>query len=183
MLFTSPNKRPHKLCLNAAKSFFNLDIILIVFTFIFTQQIYAITLTTTLPMRLFAQKADLDQKTHTGRYSGDVALHQGNNHLRAARAITKTDQQNQFIKAIAYGDAQKQVHFWSKADPEKPVIHAFADKIRYLPNQHTIELIGHARVKQGKNTFIAPYIHYDIKKEQVTSHANGKSLIHILFYP
>lgn len=151
--------------------------------FLLTPFLYAATMDGQLPMRLFAQKADLNQQTHTGEYTGDVKLHQGDHHLSAARVITKTNSKNKMIEAFAYGNEQKPVHFWTKTDPEKPFIHAYANEIRYFPEQHLIELIGHARIYQAKNAFLAPYIRYDIQREHVLSQAKGKTRIHILFYP
>lgn len=131
------------------------------------------------PVYLQAGTASLNQLTHEGIYTNHVKLDQGNMHLRAAYAVIKGDTKNQLIYAMAQGKATQQAHIWTLTDADKPPFHAYADTIHYYPQEHRVELIGHAQIKQGANQFNAPEIHYDtIKQHLITKqHKNERTTI------
>lgn len=132
---------------------------------------------------LSADSADLNQQTHRGEYIGNVEFDQGTSHLRAARAITEGDQQNKLILAIAFGDDKEQAHFWTQTAQDKPLLHAYANMIRYYPERHLVELIGNARVTQGDNSFSGPKISYDTEKQHVISKGDRKNRTTIVIHP
>lgn len=134
-------------------------------------------------MHVQADSADLNQQNHKGIYIGNVELIQGTTNLNAAKAITKGNEKNQLILAIAKGNKEKQAHYWTITDPKKPPFHAYADTIRYYPLRHVIELIGNARVEQGNDSFSAAKISYDTIKQHVLSHGDGKQRITIIYHP
>lgn len=134
-------------------------------------------------MHVMADSADLNQQAHKGIYVGNVELIQGSTNLRAAQAITEGNEKNQLVLATARGDKKKQAHYWTITDPKKPPLHAYADTIRYHPTRHLIELIGHARVEQGNDSFAAAKISYDTLKQHVLSHGDGKERITIIYHP
>lgn len=134
-------------------------------------------------MELSADTADLSQETHRGEYQGNVTLDQGTTHLRATRAVTEGNQQNKLEVAIAEGDKGNQAHYWTQTALDKPLLHAYADTIRYYPDKHLIELIGHARVEQGDNSFSAPKISYDTLKQHVLSQRDSTSRTLIIIHP
>ena len=132
---------------------------------------------------LSANSADLDQKTHHGQYVGNVELNQGTTHLRAAKASTDTDEHHQLITAIAYGDKTDRAHYWTQTAEDKPLMHAYADIIRYFPEQHRIELEGHAEVIQGHDSLSAAKICYDTLKQRVITQNNKQLRTMIIFHP
>jgi len=134
-------------------------------------------------LELSADSADLNQQTHRGEFLGNVQLDQGTTHLRATKALTEGSEKNKLVAAVAIGDAQTQAHYWTQTAIDKPLLHAYADTIRYYPDKHLIELIGNARVEQGKNSFVAPKISYDTLKQHVLSSNDGKSRTTIILHP
>lgn len=134
-------------------------------------------------LQLSADSADLNQQTHRGEYIGRVELDQGSTHLRASKAITDGNEQNKLVLATALGDSKNQAHFWTQTAIDKPLLHAYADTIRYYPERHVIELIGNARVEQGGNSFSAPKITYDTLAQHVISDNNGKQRTTIIIHP
>lgn len=134
-------------------------------------------------MELSADSADLNQQTHRGEFVGNVQLDQGTTHLRATKAITEGSPQNKLVAAVALGDAQSQAHYWTQTAADKPLLHAYADTIRYYPDKHLIQLIGNARVEQGNNSFVAPQITYDTLKQHVLSSNDGKQRTTIILHP
>lgn len=134
-------------------------------------------------LELLADSADLNQQTHRGEYTGNVQLDQGTSHLRAANAVTEGSAQNKLVLAIAKGEGKEQAHFWTLTELNKPPLHAYADEIRYHPDNHLIELIGNARVVQGDNSFSASKISYDTLKQHVVSKSDGKTRTTIIIHP
>ncbi len=134
-------------------------------------------------MTLQAHSADLNHQSHLGIYSGDVQLDQGSTHIRAAEAITEGNEKNQLVKAIIKGNPKAQAHYWALTTADKPPMHAFADIINYYPDRHLIELIGHARVEQGADSFSAPSISYDTLNQHVISKSDGKERTTIIIHP
>jgi lipopolysaccharide export system protein LptA len=132
---------------------------------------------------LSADTANLDQQTHRGEYTGHVEFNQGTSHLRAAKAITQGSPQNKLILAIALGNKDNQAHYWTQTEADKPLLHAYADKICYYPERHLIELMGHAHVSQGDNSFSGPKISYDTEKQHVISKGKGKNRTLIIIHP
>jgi lipopolysaccharide export system protein LptA len=116
-----------------------------------------------------AGSADINQQTHEGIYLNQVELDQGSTHIRASEATTHTDEKNKLVVAIIKGNATEQAHYWALPSTDKPEVHAYADTIKYYPERHFIELIGHARVEQGDNSFSAPRIRYDMIAQHVQS--------------
>ncbi len=132
-------------------------------------------------VELSANFADLNQQTHQGAYEGNVQLDQGTTHLRASNANTKGNKQNKLVFAVACGDKFHQAHYWAQTDKDKPLLHAYADIMKYYPNQHLIVLIGNAKVLQGSNSFAAPKISYDTLHQHIVSNSKGR--VTIIIHP
>lgn len=127
-------------------------------------------------MQMRANSADLNHQAHRGIYHGHVEVDQGTTHIRANHAITEWDLKNQLQKATLQGDSKTQAHYWSQLNPDKPLLHAYADTMLYYPKQHLIELLGHARVEQGQDQFAAAYIRYDLEHHHVSSKKMGNEI-------
>ena len=134
-------------------------------------------------MRLQADSADLDQQSHQGLYIGDVQFDQGETQLSAAKAITEGNEKNQLTQATIEGNKKSQAHYWTLTALDKPPLHAYADVIHYYPDRHLIQLIGHARVQQGNDSFAAPEISYDTERQHVMSKTDGKTRTTIIIHP
>lgn len=137
----------------------------------------------TQEMHVQAGSADINQQTHQGIYLDNVELDQGSTHIRAAEATTLADKQNRLILAVIKGKPGQQAHYWTLTAIDKPPVHAYADIIKYHPERHLIELIGHARVEQGNNSFTAPKIRYDTLAQHVESSSDGTARTTIIFHP
>ena len=159
------------------------SILWILLTLLITNLCFALPDDRNQTMQFSADSADLDQQVHRGIYTGNVQLDQGTTHIRSAQAITEGNSNNQLLKAILKGNQESQAHYWTLTATEKPPLHAFADTIYYYPERHTIELIGHARVEQGNDSFSAPNINYDTLQQHVTSNSNGKERTTIIIHP
>lgn len=134
-------------------------------------------------MQLSANSAELIQAQHLGIYTGNVQMDQGSTHLRAAQAKTKGNQENKLIEAIATGTRHEPAHYWTTTTPDKPPLHAYANKICYYPEQHLIKLIGEAHIQQGNDSFSAPEIIYDTLHQHVLTKSRGQSRTTIIIHP
>lgn len=130
-----------------------------------------------------AGSADINQQTHKGIYLDDVQLDQGTTHIRAAEATTIGNEKNQLTLAIIKGNSKVQAHYWTLPAADKPIMHAYANTIKYYPERHLIELLGNARIEQGNNSFSAPKISYDTQAQHVVSEASGTEKTIIIFHP
>lgn len=155
----------------------------ICFLLLLSQTIAALPEDREKPAQLKANTADLNQQSHRGEYSGKVKFDQGTTHLRATKAITQGDKQNKLISAFAFGDKNKQAHYWEKTSVDKPILHAYADEIRYYAARHLIELKGNARVIQGEDSCTAVNISYDTVKQHVIAKSTGKNRTVIIIHP
>lgn len=126
------------------------------------------------PLLVRADTADLNQTKHIGIYQGHVKIDQGSTHIRSAKTTTVGNAQNKLIMATFEGDSNKQAHYWTKQSTDKPIFHAYADKIYYCPEQFKIILSGHARALQEKNQITASTICYNTKTQQVTTPFQGE---------
>lgn len=132
---------------------------------------------------LRADSANINNVTRKGIYKGHVELNQGTTHLRANVAKTLMDKKNQLVETIALGTKEKQAHYWTLSDPNKPELHAFANTIKFYPKKNKVILIGKARVIQGEDSYTAPQIEYDTITQHVVSTASKYGKTTILIHP
>lgn len=134
-------------------------------------------------MQFSADFADLNQQSYIGTFKGHVEIDQGTTHVRATEVITKGNAKKQLMKATIKGNNALQAHYWTLPEIAKPIVHAYADTMHYYPEKHRIELIGHARVEQGNNSFTAPSIIYDTLHQHVISKRDGEARTTIIIHP
>jgi lipopolysaccharide export system protein LptA len=120
-----------------------------------------------------------DQKNHCGIFIDQVELDQGSTHVRAFKVITETNEKNALRKAIMIGNIDQPAHYWTLMSQDKPVLHAYADRIEYYPEDHIIKLIGQAHIEQGTNSFSATTItlNTETQKVQAKSQKDKRTLI------
>jgi len=157
-------------------------IALFIFSWAILTQSIALTEDKTLPITLNASIVDVSQKKGIGIYQGGVALDQGSSHLRADHAKTFFTEKNKLKRAIAYGILNKQAHCWTLPAKDKPILHAYADKISYFPETQYIVLSGHAKIIQGEDRFTAPIIRYNIAEQRITTKQTAEGRTTLTFH-
>ncbi len=135
-----------------------------------------------LPIYFTAGTIEWDQLTHTGIFKDQVSFKQGTTQLYASSGKTIGNDDNQFGKVLLYGVPKQQAHFISILNNQNEV-HAYADKMIYLPKEHLIQLYGHVYITQGKFHFRAPYVQYDIEKKKVISKSSAIERTSIIIEP
>ncbi len=134
---------------------------------VYSSVIYALPEDNLAVLEMSAGNAMFDQKKHCGVFTDEVALDQGSTHIRAQRINTETDEKNQLVKALIFGEKKALAHYWTTVSKEKPTFHAYAERIEYHPHDHVIKLIGQARIEQGENSFAAATIDYNTETQTV----------------
>lgn len=124
-----------------------------------------------------------DQLEHLGRFSHKVSFKQGTTQLFASNGFTQGDTNNQFQKITLYGSKNQQAHFLTLPKPKEQMVHAYADKMVYLPQKKLIQLYDHVYVTQGRFHFRAPYLQYDLEKKKLISKSSNQELTNILIDP
>jgi lipopolysaccharide export system protein LptA len=132
------------------------------------------------PIFIKADFARIDNQDGTGYYQGNVELDQGVSHIRADIARTYVDDNNQLLEAIAESDSQQPAHFWTVREGESSALHARADKIKYIPANQRIYLMGNAEIAQDDNVYRAPHIEYDTVKQAIMSPATNQGRTEII---
>lgn len=124
-----------------------------------------------------------DQILHKGEFKDNVSFSQGSTQLFASFGTAQGDEHNQFNEVILYGDNKEQAHFLTLPKPNDKEVHAYADKMVYLPQKKLIQLYGNVSVHQGRYHFKAPFLQYDLEKKKIISQASGKDKTTVIVDP
>lgn len=106
-------------------------------------------------------------KTGVNRYEGHVKVDQGTTHITADRLVTKNNSQHKMQEATAYGLIDR-AHYWTLPKVNDPLIHAFANVIKFYPIESNVTLQKNVFVQQGDNTFQGELILYNNYDETIT---------------
>jgi len=117
-------------------------------------------------------------KTGVNTYEGNVKVDQGTTHITADRLVTKNNERHKMREAIAYGSVNR-AHYWTIPRPNDPVMHAFANVIKFYPLESNVTLEKNVFVQQGDNTFQGELILYNNYDETITvpPSANGHAVV------
>lgn len=121
---------------------------------------------------------DISGKTIT--YIGHVSINQGTTKINADKIIAYTNQNNQIIKAIAYGKPAK---YQTLPNNSRLPLLAEAEIIDYNAEKKQVTLIGHAKVQQDHNLLASPKIFYDAEDDAVHTYSNRHTQTSIIFKP
>lgn len=157
-------------------------LIFLITFFSFALKAETLPLNNNLPIYFTAGTIEWDQITHKGIFKDQVSFKQGTTELYASSGKTIGNENNQFDRVFLYGEAKQQAHFISMPNNQNEV-HAYADKMIYLPKEHLIQLLGHVYITQGKFQFRAPYVQYDLEKKKVISKSSAQERTSIIIKP
>lgn len=124
------------------------------------------------PIRIQADKANLDDRKGIAIYTGDVIITQGTIRLYGDKVTIYRDQIGDIKKLIALG---KPARYQEKTDPAKGIMRAYGLTIEYMAQREKIHLIKQAKVDQDGNIFTGDRIDYDLKTDLVNARAEDNS--------
>jgi lipopolysaccharide export system protein LptA len=131
------------------------------------------------PIHLEADRAQLDQKTGTSVYEGNVVITQGSMRLAADTATIYTEN-GSFQRMEAVG---KPATLRYKPAVDKAELHGSSQRVEYDASQQTIVLITNAKVTQGSDEFTGDRIEYNLEKDLVKARGSAEQRIQITIQP
>ncbi len=133
------------------------------------------------PIYISSDQAERDEKQGITIYTGSVQMDQGSLRINADKVVVHSPN-NQVSQIIATG---KPAHYQQKPAPEKPLVIAKGDTIKYFLLDEQIHLISNASLTQSDGTTMTgDTIDYNIKdslvKAQGASNQPGNDRIHMV---
>ncbi len=122
------------------------------------------------PIKIEADRADMDEKKGVSTYSGTVILQQGSLSIEAEKITIRSNTAG-IEEVMAYGAP---AHFSQQPATDKPMTHAYGESIEYQLNSEQITLTGQAKLIQNGDAFSGKRIVYDIRHATVEA-MGGKS--------
>ncbi len=124
-----------------------------------------------LPVRLRADRIDVDQKKGLSLYRGNVVFSQGTLRLSAARAEVQS-RANTLETVTAEG---KPVTFRHRPEGLAEFIEGEASRAVYHAPTRRVDLYGAVQVQRGRDLFRSAVLHYDIENQSMVGEsANGR---------
>ncbi|WP_369602566.1 lipopolysaccharide transport periplasmic protein LptA [Hahella sp. SMD15-11] len=115
------------------------------------------------PIRVQADRAQLDEASGKATYSGHVVVTQGEARLEAETVILYRDAQG-----VSRVEAHGQPAYLRQIAPGDTVAtEAWGETLVYSRDTQTLELLRGARLKQGTNVFRGNTIHYNTRTRVV----------------
>ncbi len=124
-----------------------------------------------LPVKVRADRIDIDQKRELSVYRGHVVFSQGTLRLTAARAEVQ-NRANVIDTVTAEG---KPVTFRHRPEGLTEFIEGEADRAVYHAPTRRVDLYGEVQVQRGRDLFRSAVLHYDIENQSmIAESANGR---------
>lgn len=152
------------------------SVTVILFLNMLSSCIFALPEDKSKPIHFTAGQIEWDQIHFKGTFKNKVSFIQGSTELYADSGYSLGDAEHQFNTVVLLGNASEQAHFQIKPQLNEQMVHAYADKMIYLPSKKLIELYGNVKVTQGRYHFNAPYLQYNTEDKKMLSKASKNEL-------
>lgn len=137
------------------------------------------------PISIDADQGSLDQKNQVTVFTGNVIITQGTLNMRANTVRVVQDQNgNQTMNAQG-----SPVYFRQELDNNKGIAEGWGDRAEYVSANHTVKLVGNAKVRRGGDVATGNAISYNTQTEVYTvlgGNATGSKnnpRVHIVIQP
>jgi len=124
------------------------------------------------PIKVAADRLELDNRAGTAVYIGDVEMQQGSMHLTAERVEIERNEQGEVTLVTAIGEGER-AYIEQKPSPDEPVVKGWGDTIVYHAAERRVELIENAELHQAGDTFNGAYVEYYLDRRVV--HARSET--------
>lgn len=131
------------------------------------------------PVKVSADKIEVNQKTGRSKYTGNVVLTQGTLRIEAQEVIVQL-RDGALDKVTASG---KPVTFRQKLDGEAQEISGSALRVQYYALENRVDLYDQVAFRQGEDVFRSPVVHYDIGTTRLTADARSEERVHSVIQP
>lgn len=124
------------------------------------------------PIHIEADTVELDEKTGTSTYSGNVKLTQANLSIKADNISVFTANKT-LQKILATGSPA--VFTQTNEEKSLPPVNASSSTIEYDASSDTLTLIDNVNLTQGDNSFSGDVIYYDISNNVMKAQGKKKT--------
>ncbi|XKH61224.1 lipopolysaccharide transport periplasmic protein LptA [Halomonas sediminis] len=121
------------------------------------------------PVEVEADRLDLDQRTGTAVYAGNVEVRQGEMRLRGDRVKIQRNSAGELSRAIATGDRAYLRHHPEGQDQP---LEGYARTVIFHVAERRVELIDKAEMIQGGDRFTGGRLEYFIDREVIQARAD-----------
>jgi lipopolysaccharide export system protein LptA len=131
------------------------------------------------PIKIAADRAELNDKTGQSIYSGNVIITQGRSKLEAESVSVNSDKEG-ISGFIATGELVHLLQFDKESNTET---HAYAKTISFNRDNNEIVLHKKAKLIQDNSSFQGEEIRYNTVKRIVTAESSKEDRVEIIFQP
>ncbi|MCG5513405.1 lipopolysaccharide transport periplasmic protein LptA [Ectothiorhodospira shaposhnikovii] len=132
----------------------------------------------TLPIRIEADSATLDDNRGISTYRGSVRITQGATEISGDTVTVHTPG-----RVLERMTAEGQPATLRTQDPQGREVRAEAARMEFLPNEQRMELSGNARVRQGTDEFRGSRITYDLRTATLEARTGDTGRVEAIFTP
>lgn len=133
------------------------------------------------PIHLEADRVEINEKTGSSNYEGNVKLRQGTLEIKAEQiTVFKPGQRVERFEAKG-----NPVHFRQEGDTQKGNIRGHANQVIYLAPKSLLKLNGDANIWQNQDKFMGEEIVYDMARKLVKAQSGpqGENRVHVIIHP
>ncbi len=132
------------------------------------------------PMNISSDSSTVDRNQGIATFTGHVIFTQGDTHVTGDRLVAYFDNKNQLHKVIITGSLAQA---WTRPNPEKPITHAQAQTITYMPSEQLLLLEGDGQIDQKGNLIKGPSLRYNLKTQILTTQPSSQGKTTIIIQP
>ncbi|HSH50025.1 MAG TPA: lipopolysaccharide transport periplasmic protein LptA [Halomonas sp.] len=125
------------------------------------------------PIRVEADRFDLDNRAGSAVYQGDVRIRQGSMKLNGDRVELYRNAEGQLSRAVATGE---RAYIEQQPSPEEKLMKGWGRKIIYHVSERRVELIDQAELHQGNDTFDGGYLEYFLDRRVVQARSSAEGV-------
>lgn len=125
------------------------------------------------PIEVAADRLDIDDRSGTAVYTGDVEIRQGSMQLTGDRVEIERNEAGEVTRITAIGE---RAYIEQQPAPDEPVVNGWGRTIVYHARERRVELIDQAELHQARDTFDGGYVQYylDRRTVQARSEVEGR---------
>lgn len=144
---------------------------------------YALPEDSKQPLHLIADAVMVDYAKGMTELDGHAKITQGTTTLLGKKMVIYSDDHQELIKVIAYGDQQQPANYQTLPSPTEPIFSANADTITYIRAEKLALFEGNAHATNGPNQFDGPEFEYYTDQQKIVTRKTPNQHASIIIYP
>lgn len=125
------------------------------------------------PIKVTADRLDLDDKAGTAVYTGNVEIRQGSMQLTGDRVEIQRNAEGELSRATANGE---RAYIEQQPSPDAPLVRGWGRTVIYYVAERRVELVDRAELHQGGDTFEGAYLEYFLDRRVVQARSEPEGV-------